>query len=34
MTAREFYLYESRLSPSGAQYTKLSRYLLDLTNSP
>ena len=34
MTAREFYLYESRLSSLGAQYTKLSRYLLDLTNSP
>ncbi len=28
MTAREFYLYESKLSPAGAQYTKLSRYLL------
>jgi 2'-5' RNA ligase len=29
MTAREFYLYESKLSPAGAQYTKLSRYRLD-----
>jgi RNA 2',3'-cyclic 3'-phosphodiesterase len=29
MTAREFYLYESKLSPSGAQYTKLSRYPLE-----
>lgn len=28
MTTREFYLYESRLSPSGARYTKLSRYPL------
>jgi 2'-5' RNA ligase len=29
MTAREFYLYESKLSPVGAQYTKLSRYPLE-----
>lgn len=29
MTAREFYLYESKLSPAGAQYTKLSRYSLE-----
>ncbi len=29
MTAREFYLYESKLSPAGAQYTKLSRYPLE-----
>ncbi len=29
MTAREFYLYESKLSPAGAQYTKLSRYQLE-----
>ena len=29
MTAHEFYLYESKLSPSGAQYTKLSRYPLE-----
>lgn len=29
MTAREFCLYESRLSPAGAQYKKLSRYPLD-----
>ena len=34
MTAREFYLYESKLSPLGAQYTKLSRYPLDLTYGP
>jgi len=29
MTAREFYLYESKLSPTGVQYTKLSRYPLE-----
>jgi RNA 2',3'-cyclic 3'-phosphodiesterase len=29
MTAREFYLYESKLSPSGARYTRLSRYPLE-----
>jgi|SRR5271166_3456514 len=29
MTAREFYLYESKPSPAGAQYTKLSRYPLE-----
>jgi 2'-5' RNA ligase len=28
MTAHEFYLYESKLSPSGARYTRLSRYML------
>jgi len=28
MTAREFYLYESKLSPEGAHYSKLSRYRL------
>jgi RNA 2',3'-cyclic 3'-phosphodiesterase len=28
MTAREFCLYESKLSPAGAQYKKLSRYPL------
>jgi 2'-5' RNA ligase len=28
MTAREFYLYESRLSPSGAKYAKLNAYPL------
>ena len=28
MTAREFFLYESKLSPKGAQYVKLSRYPL------
>ena len=29
MTAREFFLYESRLSPRGAQYLKLQRFPLD-----
>ncbi len=29
MTAREFFLYESRLSPKGAQYTKLERFALE-----
>jgi len=29
MTAREFCLYQSKLSPAGAQYTKLSRYPLE-----
>jgi 2'-5' RNA ligase len=29
MTAREFCLYESKLSPSGAKYTKLNRYPLE-----
>lgn len=29
MTAREFFLYESKLSPSGAKYTKLNRYSLE-----
>jgi 2'-5' RNA ligase len=28
MTAREFYLYESKLSPRGAQYTKIEQYEL------
>ncbi|HEX8924959.1 MAG TPA: RNA 2',3'-cyclic phosphodiesterase, partial [Terriglobales bacterium] len=28
MTAREFFLYESRLSPAGASYTKLERFAL------
>jgi RNA 2',3'-cyclic 3'-phosphodiesterase len=28
MTATEFFLYESKLSPKGAQYTKLERYAL------
>jgi 2'-5' RNA ligase len=28
MTAREFYLYESKLSPAGAEYTKVERYPL------
>jgi 2'-5' RNA ligase len=26
MTAREFFLYESKLSPKGAQYTKVARF--------
>ena len=29
MTAREFFLYESKLSPSGARYTKIARFLLE-----
>lgn len=29
MTAHEFYLYESKLAPTGAKYTKLARYPLD-----
>lgn len=28
MTAREFYLYQSQLSPGGARYTKLHKYAL------
>lgn len=28
MTAQEFFLYESKLSPAGAQYTKLERFAL------
>ncbi len=28
MTARDFFLYESKLSPSGARYTKLERFAL------
>ncbi len=28
MTAREFFLYESKLSPSGAKYTKIARFPL------
>ena len=28
MTAQEFFLYESKLSPAGAQYTKLDRFAL------
>jgi 2'-5' RNA ligase len=31
MTAREFCLYESKLSPAGAQYTKLGHYPLHAT---
>jgi len=34
MTAREFSLYESKLSSKGAQYTKLSRYPLEETRGP
>ncbi len=30
MTAREFFLYESKLSPRGAQYTKIARFPLEL----
>src|SRR5262249_36943071 len=26
MTAREYFLYESKLSPSGARYTKIARF--------
>ena len=29
MTAREFFLYESQLSPGGARYTKIARFPLD-----
>jgi 2'-5' RNA ligase len=29
MTARDFFLYESKLSPGGAQYSKLQRFLLE-----
>jgi len=29
MTAREFYLYQSKLSSAGAQYTKLASYPLE-----
>ena len=28
MTAREFFLYQSRLSPSGSKYTKLAEFSL------
>ena len=28
MTAREFFLYQSRLSPKGSEYTKLARFAL------
>ena len=34
MTAREFCLYESKLSPKGPQYTKLARYPLEETRGP
>jgi 2'-5' RNA ligase len=29
MTAHEFYLYESKTMPAGAQYTRLARYVLE-----
>jgi RNA 2',3'-cyclic 3'-phosphodiesterase len=29
MTAREFYLYESKLSPAGAKYSKIARFPLE-----
>jgi 2'-5' RNA ligase len=29
MTAHDFFLYESKLAPAGAHYTKLARYLLE-----
>ena len=29
MTAREFFLYQSKLSPQGAQYTKVARFALN-----
>jgi 2'-5' RNA ligase len=32
MTATEFFLYESKLSPRGAQYTKLARFPLKVGN--
>jgi 2'-5' RNA ligase len=28
MSAREFFLYQSRLSPKGSTYTKLAKFLL------
>jgi 2'-5' RNA ligase len=28
MTAREFFLYQSKLSPAGSQYTKLQKFPL------
>jgi 2'-5' RNA ligase len=28
MTPREFFLYESKLSPKGAQYNRLERFAL------
>jgi 2'-5' RNA ligase len=34
MTAREFCLYESKLSATGAQYTKLARYSLSESGLP
>jgi 2'-5' RNA ligase len=29
MLAREFFLYESKLSPAGARYTKIERFPLE-----
>jgi 2'-5' RNA ligase len=29
MTAREFFLYQSKLSPAGSQYTQLRRFPLE-----
>jgi 2'-5' RNA ligase len=29
MTAHEFFLYESKLSRAGAQYTKIARFALE-----
>ena len=29
MTAREFFLYQSKLSPQGAQYTKIAKFALN-----
>jgi 2'-5' RNA ligase len=34
MTAREFCLYESKLSPTGAQYAKMARYSLSESALP
>ena len=33
MTANEFFLYESKLSPRGATYTKLTRFALDVATA-
>jgi 2'-5' RNA ligase len=34
MTTREFCLYESKLSPTGAQYAKMARYSLSESALP
>jgi 2'-5' RNA ligase len=34
MTAREFFLYQSQLSRSGARYTKLERFALHEDDPP